>query len=122
MNVDPKIAYQVLSPDEARRKIEAVLSGGPPLQIVDVRTQEEFRLHYLPGSKLIPLAALEDRLDQLDAKKETLVVCERGTRSQTACELLGGNGFERLYHLEGGIQDYTGLVLGRSVLERSIAG
>jgi len=117
-----KTPYQPLSPEEARRKIESPLSENALLQIIDVRTQDEFRLHYLPGSRLIPLAELERNVDQLDAERETLVVCERGSRSQIACELLEGKGFNRLYNLEGGIQSYAGLVLGRRALERSIAG
>lgn len=118
----PKIPYQPLSSEEARRKIEGLLPGNTFLQIIDVRTQEEFRLHYLPGSRLIPLAELEKRSPQLDVEQETLVVSERGSRSQIACELLEGKGFRRLYNLEGGIQNYSGLVLGRRALERSIAG
>ena len=118
----PKTPYQPLSSEEVLRKIEGLPSGNVPLQIIDVRTQDEFRLHYLPGSRLIPLAELEKYSSQLDAEREVLVVCDEGVRSRTACELLGSKGFERLYQLEGGIQGYNGLVLGRRALERSIAG
>jgi adenylyltransferase/sulfurtransferase len=116
------IGYVDLSPEEAKQRIEDSLNGTSSLQILDVRSQEEFRLHYLPGSKLIPLSELEKRLAELDPLQEILVVSQFDNRAQAACALLGGKGFGRLYHLQGGIQSYPGLVLGRRALERFIAG
>jgi rhodanese-related sulfurtransferase len=116
------IGYVDLSPEEAKQRIEGSLNGTTPLQILDVRSQKEFRLHYLPGSQLIPLNELESRSHELNPDQEILVVCQFGLRSEAACGLLETKGFRRLYNLKDGIQYYPGLVLGRRALERSIAG
>ena len=41
--------------------------------LVDVRQPSEYETHHIPGSKLIPIAELDKRLDELDPAKPTLV-------------------------------------------------
>ena len=41
--------------------------------VLDVRQPSEYRNGHLPGAKLIPLTELENRLDELDPEKPTLV-------------------------------------------------
>ena len=41
--------------------------------LVDVRQPSEYETHHIPGAKLIPIAELDKRLDELDSAKPTLV-------------------------------------------------
>ena len=41
--------------------------------LVDVRQPSEYEAHHIPGAKLIPIAELDKRLDELDPAKPTLV-------------------------------------------------
>lgn len=41
--------------------------------VLDVRQPGEYQNGHLPGAKLIPLADLEKRIDELDPEKPTLV-------------------------------------------------
>jgi len=41
--------------------------------LVDVRQPKEYEAHHIPGAKLIPIAELDKRLDELDPAKPTLV-------------------------------------------------
>lgn len=41
--------------------------------LVDVRQPSEYESHHIPGAKLIPIAELDNRLDELDPAKPTLV-------------------------------------------------
>ena len=41
--------------------------------ILDVRQPEEYKEEHLPGSKLIPLPELSERLNEIDPEKPTLV-------------------------------------------------
>jgi len=41
--------------------------------LVDVRQPSEYKAHHIPGAKLIPIAELDKRLDELDPAKPTLV-------------------------------------------------
>ena len=40
---------------------------------VDVRQPNEYEAGHIPGSKLIPLPELSERLDEIDPKKPTMV-------------------------------------------------
>lgn len=41
--------------------------------LVDVRTPKEYEQGHLPGSRLIPMGELADRLSEIDPKKPTIV-------------------------------------------------
>lgn len=41
--------------------------------ILDVRQPEEYKQEHLPGSKLIPLPELSERLNEIDPDKPTIV-------------------------------------------------
>ena len=41
--------------------------------LLDVRQPGEYKAGHIPGSKLIPIAELDKRLDELDPAKPTLV-------------------------------------------------
>lgn len=93
--------------------ISGILMGR--FQVVDVRTSREYESHHIPDSMLIPIQELEKRYAELDPSRETLVVCERGVRSQKACFLLRQIGFKRLYNLNGGLSCYKGPKVGKAL-------
>ncbi len=41
--------------------------------ILDVRQPNEYEAGHIPGSKLIPLPELSERLDEIDLKKPTMI-------------------------------------------------
>ena len=41
--------------------------------LIDVRQPREYEVSHIPGSKLIPIAELDKRLDEIDPSKPTLV-------------------------------------------------
>ena len=41
--------------------------------LIDVRQPAEYEARHIPGSKLIPIADLDKRLDEIDPSKPTLV-------------------------------------------------
>lgn len=52
------------------------LMADNPLEAVtmlDVRQPSEYQRSHLPGAKLIPLAELDKRLDEIDPQKPTVV-------------------------------------------------
>jgi rhodanese-related sulfurtransferase len=55
-------------------KIKKYLSAKSPqdYNLVDVRTPQEYEGGHLPGARLIPIAELENRLQELDPKKPTI--------------------------------------------------
>jgi sulfur-carrier protein adenylyltransferase/sulfurtransferase len=81
------------------------LDRGDALTIVDVREPYEWEIGNLgeQGARLIPLAELEERLDEIDPNEEIVLQCRSGARSARALKFLRGQGYERLHNLKGGI-------------------
>jgi rhodanese-related sulfurtransferase len=76
---------------------------GEDLQIVDVRTMEEYQSGHLGGAIPLPIDELRDRLDELDRDKQTVVYCRVGFRGYLAALILQQKGFDRGRNLSGGI-------------------
>ena len=72
------------------------------VQIVDVRQPEEYAQGHVPGAVLIPLNTVMQRIDQISADKDVIMVCGVGERSAVAAEMAAAMGRSRLYNLEGG--------------------
>jgi len=91
--------YVNVNISEAKQMIES----NPDLVILDVRTQGEYDEGHIENAVLIPVSELEERLDELDKEKDTLVYCRSGGRSVTASQILVDNGFVSVYNMLGGI-------------------
>jgi phage shock protein E len=63
------------------------------VQVLDVRTVEEFRQGHLPGSRNLPLGELDGHMDELDRTRPILTVCASGMRSAMARSRLLRAGF-----------------------------
>src|SRR5262245_6318894 len=98
---EPEIA------DLAPEQVVTLLEATPDLQILDVRFAHEHRLHHVAGAVLIPTPELMDRIAELDARRPTLVYCEHGMRSLSACGVLAQAGFARIFNMAGGMADYS---------------
>ncbi|MDP3878037.1 MAG: rhodanese-like domain-containing protein [Methylobacter sp.] len=91
----------LVSPKEA-----AAMHSSKTAVIVDVREDDEWNQHHIPGAIHIPLAQLNDRLAELERYKNSPIItqCRSGGRSAKAHEALLSAGFTRVYDMEGGIQ------------------
>jgi len=76
--------------------------AGDDLFLLDVREPFEYQIAQM-GGQLIPLGELPQRVGELDPKREIVVQCKSGGRSQRAAEFLKKNGFEKVHNLAGGI-------------------
>ncbi len=74
-------------------------------QLVDVRTKAEHAAGYIPGSMLIPLDELRDRMRELDPAKEIWVYCQVGYRGNTAARILAQHGY-KVRNLAGGFKTF----------------
>ena len=75
--------------------------------LLDVREPAEASFVSLPGSVLVPLGELPDRLGEFDTHAQIVVYCHHGVRSGRALDLLEKAGFDRVRHLTGGIDAYA---------------
>ncbi|HZG53039.1 MAG TPA: rhodanese-like domain-containing protein [Pyrinomonadaceae bacterium] len=97
------------------KELKERLDRGDDLQIIDVREPDEYETARLEGAKLIPLGQVVNRMDEIDATRETVVHCKLGGRSAKAIEALTRAGFAgRLSNLKGGLRVFENVAL-RSV-------
>jgi len=76
---------------------------------LDVREQEEWDNFHIPGTTLIPLGELPDRLAEVPTDKPIVVVCNSGNRSQTGRDTLLQAGFTNVRSMEGGVTGWSDL-------------
>ena len=94
----------LLSPDA----LEKVLAAGN-IQLVDVRTPEEFKKGHIQNSVLADWKnkkGFESGTKSLDPTKPVYLYCAAGARSHAAAEYLRENGFKLVYELDGGINKW----------------
>lgn len=90
-------------------KLQSLLQNTPGLLLLDVRTEEERQLSYIPGSKLYDKKLKEESQFWT---KETLIVCycNHGIRSLAAAKLFKERGFTNSFSLQGGLENWTSLI------------
>ncbi len=103
--------YQQLTCDSSveikPEKLSALMRDKDPIQLIDVRSEEEFQVDHLPGSKNIPLHEIAIRSKELDINFPVYLVCQSGIRSLMALRCLSDKNPQfRLYHLGGGIDAF----------------
>jgi rhodanese-related sulfurtransferase len=91
----------VISPAEAYAKYQQGAF------LLDVRDQEEWDETHIPGTTLIPLDQLEDRLAELPKDQDIVVVCRSGRRSQSGASILQKAGFTRVESMSGGLNEWA---------------
>ena len=85
----------------------AKISDGGRVQLIDVRSPEEWSNGHLPGAKHIPLAALPDSLDELDKSVPIVLHCKGGGRSSIAASFLQSHGIANVANLAGGYEAWV---------------
>jgi len=94
---------QTITPDE----VAVRLNKEEVLHIIDVRETTEVAEGKIPGAVNIPLGLLEFRKQDLDKKKEYVVVCRSGGRSGQAAQFLFEQGF-MVKNMKGGMLAWDG--------------
>ncbi len=78
------------------------------LQIVDVRTPEEYVVSHLKGAQNICVTSddFNEKVIKLDKNKPVYLYCKSGGRSSRAAKILKEMGFTKVYDMEGGITSW----------------
>ena len=72
------------------------------INILDVRSQNEYLSGSVDGSLNIPLINLTDSLDKLNSNKRSYIFCKGGYRSMIASSILNSNGINNITNIIGG--------------------
>ena len=82
------------------------------VNLVDVRTPEEYADGHAPGFVNIPVDQLRQRLGEIDPSKPVYLICQSALRSYLACRVLEQRGYTASY-LAGGYRLYGSVALDR---------
>jgi rhodanese-related sulfurtransferase len=96
---DPREPFARISVDEGKE-----MMSRDDVAVVDVRESPEYNAGHVPEARLIPVASIFARRDELPRDKDILFVCAVGQRSALACEMAAAAGLTRLFNLEGGTE------------------
>ena len=89
-------------------ELNELMASGADVQLIDVRQPSEHNFASIPGSKLIPLGEIMNRIEEIDPKRDTVIHCKMGGRSARAIEALERAGFKgKLRNLRGGITAWS---------------
>ena len=100
---------QSLSAPELQQRLQQ----GEPIQLVDVREDQELVLARLPYPVLhLPLSRWQEWLADLEQRLQrdlpVVVLCHAGVRSwHMACWLVEQGGYESVWNLSGGIEAWS---------------
>jgi rhodanese-related sulfurtransferase len=79
--------------------------------IIDVRTQNEIEMGYIPNAlhiNIMDAGNFMRQVEQLDKTKDYFVYCKAGGRSAQACMIMNSLGFQNTFNLEGGFDQWNG--------------
>jgi len=99
-NSDAQLS-KVITVEEAYQ----LLNSDDDIQLVDVRTPEEYEEKHIPYSQNICVTDdnFEELASKLDKNRPIYVYCRSGKRSAEAAQILRKMGFKEVYDMEGGI-------------------
>ena len=94
---------KVISPEEMHTLLQL-----DNVQLVDVRTPEEYNKESIPKSQNINFQSptFLDEIKNLDKNKPVLLYCASGNRSAKCAKKLLEAGFVKIYDLDGGISKW----------------
>ena len=84
---------------------EAISAGD--VEVIDVRRDYEFEAGHIPGARHLDLNDLAANADSLPKDRPVVFYCRSGNRSAAALQLMLGESFTSVYHLDGGIGAWT---------------
>lgn len=84
--------------------VHEVKSALDELQIVDVRSPDEWKGGHIPGARHLFVPEIRERASELDKKKPTVTYCASGYRASLAASLLKQHGFTDVRNIPGSWQ------------------
>lgn len=75
-------------------------------QLIDIRPPKKFATGYIQGSRNIPFTEVKDRLDEIRAiEQPVIIICDIGVQAGAAIQMIAK---DNVYRLEGGIGGWQG--------------
>jgi tRNA 2-thiouridine synthesizing protein A len=90
-----------------RELLSIMEKKNPEVQLIDVRTAEEFGFGSIAGARNINVNQLRERLDEIDKNLPVILFCQVGLRGYLAYRILKQSGYTQVCNLSGGYKTYS---------------
>lgn len=80
--------------------------------LIDLRTPGEYEEFHVPGSKLLPLEELVNRVHEVPEDKTVYLICRTGNRTLQGMRFLLTKGYHNVYNVLNGIVAWEGPLEG----------
>lgn len=89
--------------------LRKLIKENPNIQIVDIRSPQEYQENRIRGAINIPLYDLKQNASKLlqDKNKIIILYCQYGERSKKAYKVLEEMGYTNIYSLKGGLESMS---------------
>ncbi len=84
--------------------VHEIKTRGKKLQVLDVRSPDEWKGGHIPNARHIFLGELREKIGELDKSKPTAVYCDSGYRASIATSILKREGFGCVCNVPGSWQ------------------
>jgi len=89
------------------RELADAMNGGAKVQLLDVRTREEYEAVKIDGAELFTQESMQKIMSGWPKNDLLVIYDHQGTRSLDAAAYFQGHGFERVKSLRGGIDAWS---------------
>lgn len=97
------VALAGVAKDITSTEAKVIIDKKRNVYLLDVRTPDERRQGYIPGSVLIPIDMVGRRLVEIPKNRPVIVYCAVGSRSRSVSQSLARSGYAEVYNMKDGI-------------------
>jgi len=91
-------------------ELHEMIDKGEPLQLVDAREHEDFKIYHIKKSMCIPRSELLEKSDLISKDIPVIIYCKYGMKSPPSIKNLENEkGFTNIYSLKEGLYDWMKL-------------
>lgn len=94
-------------PEISVEDLQLAINDKREFDLIDVREPQEFEIAQIPGSRLIPMGQLAQRIHELDSAREIYLLCKSGVRSAKCWKFLHDSGFRKIKNVAEGIDAWS---------------
>ena len=92
-----------MAPSISASELDAQAESQAALVVIDVRSPAEYASGHIPGAVNIPFDQVARRIGEIDAPGGVALYCMVGPRARLGESALLAAGYEKVFHLEGGL-------------------
>lgn len=86
----------------AKELADLIKAQADKIEIIDLRSQEEFNNSHIVNSRLVPFEDLQKRIDEIDWGKDVIFICRSGNTSAYAANSIDSDD-RNIRNIKGGI-------------------